>query len=109
MKIAEWIRQFNSEEVLSPEPSVMRTVQPGSVVGLPEHTKPSSRVDVLKVIEDNVQNELEAIGHELDKMRERRKDLLSRERKYNAILKAIQDEDTRQVVEQHRADHGVIS
>ena len=118
--IFEWFKKFNSETVAPPAPSVMRTVQPGSVAGLPEHTKPSSRVDVLKVIEDNVYNEIEAINHELVKLSERLRELNNRKKKYERILEGAKDDKyfdeadefasmiNQRAVNKWRAENGVI-
>ena len=81
---------FKRKEVPIPEPSTMRTVNPSDarVAGLLEHTKPTSRVDVLKIIEDNVQNELESIEHEVTTLKARLIELHDRQRRYRLILDA---------------------
>ena len=120
MNMLTWLKEFNREEIPCPEPSTMRTVQPGSVAGLPEHTKPSSRVDVLKVIEDNVHNEIEAINHELVKLSERLRELNNRKKKYERILEGVKDDEyfdevdefasmiNQRAINHWRAENGVV-
>ena len=92
MNILTWLKEFNREEIPCPEPSTMRTVMPGGIVGIPEHNKPTSRIDVLKVIEDNVQNEIESIDFEVKNLKLRLIDLYSKRRKYLLILDATKDD-----------------
>ena len=84
---------FKRKELPAPGLSTMRTVNPGDihVTGLPDHTKPTSRMDVLQVIEDNVKNELESIDYEVTKLKVRLIDLYNRRRKYALILDATKD------------------
>lgn len=96
MTIMNWFTEpdfkqlFSRKGMVVAEPSTMRTVNPGDgrVAGLLEHTKPSSRVDVLKIIEDNVQNELESIEHEMTTLNARLIELKDRQRRYFHILEA---------------------
>jgi len=93
------------EQIKAPS---MRTVMPSDAkdLGFSNCKQPTSRMDVLQVIEDNVQNEIESINHELSKLNEKILELKIRKYKYTRILEAAK-EDVK-LIEQHRADHGVI-
>ena len=79
---------FKRPEVPTPAPSIMRTVNPGEA-GVRQEQKPTSRMDVLVVIEDNVKNEIDAINHELDKIQARELELTERLCKYKRILEVV--------------------
>lgn len=101
---------FKRNEIPMPELSTMRTVNPsdGQVKGLPDHTKPTSRMDVLQVIEDNVTNELESIDYEVTKLKVRLIDLYNRRRKYVLILNAAKDDGSCVINSGGESDSGVV-
>ena len=88
MKLPMRFAFLDRPSVPSPAPSVMRTVNPGEA-GVQQEQKPSSRCDVLRVIEDNVKNEIDAINHELDKIQARENELIERLGKYKKVLEIV--------------------